>query len=1154
MKPAAVLLAGVVLVAGFSLAIALPQGGMASLLDVTAQRLPPPPEIRLTAPSDGDGVDSLVRVAGVARGAARDVIDVQVRVDGARWESVPDAPRGQQIVPFSHEVALGAGDHLLEARAWDGEAYSIPARAQLRRGAPTLVLAEPQEGAGVERDVTVAGTIVGSASAVVIEAGGTRTEAAVLPSGAWSAHLRLDPGVREIRAHARAATPSLPRSATVSVEGPEMSLLSPSEASSYGEAGDLACGGGCILFTGASERAQRIELVLDGRPTGEAQLAPAGTWTYRLPMLGLANGTHRANFVAIDDQGATSAPRGVVFLARTPIELRIDGDLDPRPTRTPLHFEARGEHAATTVWTLDGEVVGEGGTLDLQLDRPGDHSLVARTRPSSGTAATSSVGLHALNRAPSVRLHSEALALGGTARIEAEASDPDGRVVEYLWDFGDGKSAVTSQASVERRFPQRGWHQVDLIVRDEQGATARDSQLVFVPNGVPLVEFAWEPADPTILDVVNFSDGSRDLDGLLTARTWSFPDGTTTENATPSFRFAAPGDHPVALTVLDDDGAVVSATKMVHVRNLAPAAAFQHAPLVPQADEDVLFSDRSVDPEGRIVSWRWEFGDGTGANTSAALHRYADPGEYEVSLTVADHLGAVSTVTRSLRISESAPSLHGIVLDPPDPRGGESVAFRAVGRDREGGLASFHWEFGDGANSTAAEPTHRYMRSGTYLGRVTAYDGAGLSSVLPFTVHVTNAPPTAQLRLVEGGYAAFPSILVADAIDVDGRVALYRFDADGDGAADCEVALPRCAFTYEKPGVYGARVWVEDDERAIAEAQTIVEMQPPPSHLVPPTVRVGAPGEHATLRGEYLLHGDAAGVRAMVKVELQLQQGTWAYSGSADPWRLAVGASPWTSLFDTRPFPDGAYELVVRATDAGGGVGFARIPVTIQNGARPNEVSVQLMDVPDLLLDDALIRGSAYHPQGVSSVRWRIDEGSWRFIGASPLDFSIPLDIERLGPGEHVLEVEAFRGTTERARTNATFRVPGEAPVLVIDEAPPPVAHGLLRATGRVVGAGHAQWKLDHGLWKDLPPGDWLLAEETMRIPGGAHEVHLRAMGPEGLASNVTTYAFRVVNPPPPRAPAHGEDATETRATPAAGALGLLTAMGAAAMVARRRT
>lgn len=52
----------------------------------------------------------------------------------------------------------------------------------------------------------------------------------------------------------------------------------------------------------------------------------------------------------------------------------------------------------------------------------------------------------------------------------------------------------------------------------------------------------------------------------------------------------------------------------------------------------------STDADGTVVSWEWDFGDGTLASGSSVQHTWSAPGTYVVRLTVRDDDGAPSTL------------------------------------------------------------------------------------------------------------------------------------------------------------------------------------------------------------------------------------------------------------------------------------------------------------------------------------------------------------------------------------------------------------------------------------------------------------------------------------------------------------------------------
>lgn len=79
---------------------------------------------------------------------------------------------------------------------------------------------------------------------------------------------------------------------------------------------------------------------------------------------------------------------------------------------------------------------------------------------------------------------------------------------------------------------------------------------------------------------------------------------------------------------------------------LKPTAFFTYAPASPKAGEPVTFRERAtVDLQRRIVSWRWDLGDGAVADGAEVVHVFSEPGRYTVALTVTDSGGDSDTVT-----------------------------------------------------------------------------------------------------------------------------------------------------------------------------------------------------------------------------------------------------------------------------------------------------------------------------------------------------------------------------------------------------------------------------------------------------------------------------------------------------------------------------
>lgn len=86
-------------------------------------------------------------------------------------------------------------------------------------------------------------------------------------------------------------------------------------------------------------------------------------------------------------------------------------------------------------------------------------------------------------------------------------------------------------------------------------------------------------------------------------------------------------------------------------RNLPPVADFTYSPLVPTTADNVIFTDKSTDADGNIVSWVWNFGDGNTSTIQNSDHRYCDDGAYHAWLTVTDDDGASDTHTVTITVS-----------------------------------------------------------------------------------------------------------------------------------------------------------------------------------------------------------------------------------------------------------------------------------------------------------------------------------------------------------------------------------------------------------------------------------------------------------------------------------------------------------------------
>ena len=84
-----------------------------------------------------------------------------------------------------------------------------------------------------------------------------------------------------------------------------------------------------------------------------------------------------------------------------------------------------------------------------------------------------------------------------------------------------------------------------------------------------------------------------------------------------------------------------------------PVAKFVCNITEPIVGTEIVFEDSSEDQDGTVVSWEWDFGDGTTSEEKKPVHSFAEAGEYNVTLTVTDDLGAKNTYIMNVQIEQT---------------------------------------------------------------------------------------------------------------------------------------------------------------------------------------------------------------------------------------------------------------------------------------------------------------------------------------------------------------------------------------------------------------------------------------------------------------------------------------------------------------------
>jgi len=84
--------------------------------------------------------------------------------------------------------------------------------------------------------------------------------------------------------------------------------------------------------------------------------------------------------------------------------------------------------------------------------------------------------------------------------------------------------------------------------------------------------------------------------------------------------------------------------------NKAPVAVIQSQAFALRSTPVQFDGSTSYDPDGRVVGWDWDFGDGYTDEGPIVEHPFITRGTFDVVLTVSDQMGATSKATWTIRV------------------------------------------------------------------------------------------------------------------------------------------------------------------------------------------------------------------------------------------------------------------------------------------------------------------------------------------------------------------------------------------------------------------------------------------------------------------------------------------------------------------------
>ena len=215
-----------------------------------------------------------------------------------------------------------------------------------------------------------------------------------------------------------------------------------------------------------------------------------------------------------------------------------------------------------------------------------------------------------------------------------------------------------------------------------------------------------------------------------------------------------PGNEPGglwSLTVAGADSAFPTnsgkATKTIQLQDRIPVSIFSFTSGTILTSVSVSFDGTaSFDPDGTIVGYAWDFGDGSTGSGATPTHSYSIAGTYAAKLNVTDNSGSTQVSTQTVTITDRPPAIS-LTQSSTTAAPGQAVVITISASDPDGTIATTTVNWGDGTTDTISGPpttdSHTYSLpsgspSATYTITVTVHDNNGS------TMSVASDPITVQ--------------------------------------------------------------------------------------------------------------------------------------------------------------------------------------------------------------------------------------------------------------------------------------------------------------------------------------------------------------------------------------------------------------------------
>lgn len=380
--------------------------------------------------------------------------------------------------------------------------------------------------------------------------------------------------------------------------------------------------------------------------------------------------------------------------------------------------------------------------------------------------------------------------------------------VSATWTFSDG--TVQNTVNAVKSFPTSGTYSVTLRSITSDGCEATVSRN-FTINTAPTVNFSMLPAGACSVPVnVQFTTSGTGAN----AWAWTFGDGGTSTLQNPLHNYTAEGTYNVKVVASSAAGCKDSAVNSITIQRPALAITGTNRGCIPL---NASFGTTIVSPEP-VVSYAWDFGDGTTSNLPNPTHLYSVQGRYVVTLVITTQSGCTQTATYG--VSAGRPLVPDFSVDKTNGCQPTVFNFTNLTPVAAGGV-QYQWlfeeNFGNAGTSTVRNPSYVFNTIGMHDVTLTVINN-GCSQSITKTNLIETFPPVADFLVSTADCNnPFERTFTDNSNWGTGPVGTYLWDF-GDGTTS---TIPSPTHTWAADGTYTVSLTVSNGTCTSSHSVTV---------------------------------------------------------------------------------------------------------------------------------------------------------------------------------------------------------------------------------------------------------------------------------------------------------------------------------------------